>query len=387
MSTDIETLFFYLLRAGLWESTSDNQNEIHNLSKIVDWDGIYRMAEEQSVVGLVASGLDLIKSISSDISVPQESSLQFVGMTLQLEQQNKAMNCFIAVLMEKLQKEGIKTILVKGQGVAQCYKKSLWRSCGDVDLLLDIHNFEKAKTILVPLAQNVENESFYAKHLGMTIDGWVVELHGSIRCGLSKRIDKVLDNLQYDCYNKGNVRVWKNAKSDVLLPAVNNDVLFIFTHFLNHFYKEGVGIRQICDWCRLLWSYKDEIDVELLKERLGEMKLISEWKAFGAFAVENLGMPKEAMPLYENSGKWKRKALLIKSFILEVGNFGHNRNNSYYNNYPFFIRKVISVIHRLRDALRHTQLFPIDSVRFFSNIVLVGFLNATRSNNNVEVST
>ena len=37
-----------------------------------------------------------------------------------------------------------------------------------------------------------------------------------------------------------------------------------------------------------------------------EAGVVSEWKAFAAMAVEYLGMPMEAMPLYSDSGKWKR---------------------------------------------------------------------------------
>ena len=88
------------------------------------------------------------------------------------------------------------------------------------------------------------------------------------------------------------------------------------------------------------------------------------------------------MPLYDNSKKWKRKALLIESFVLEVGNFGHNRDFSYYNKYPFFIRKAISVSHRLRDVLRHARLFPVDSIRFFHNMIWVGLQNASIKNAN-----
>mgnify|MGYP007016824113 CR=1 FL=1 len=34
------------------------------------------------------------------------------------------------------------------------------------------------------------------------------------------------------------------------------------------------------------------------------MGLMSEWKAFGAYAVEFLGMPVEALPLYSADAKW-----------------------------------------------------------------------------------
>lgn len=57
-----------------------------------------------------------------------------------IEQRNKGMNIFISELIDKLQKEDIYAILVKGQGIAQCYEKPLWRSSGDIDLLLSDSN-------------------------------------------------------------------------------------------------------------------------------------------------------------------------------------------------------------------------------------------------------
>ena len=366
-SNNSEQIFFKLLRAGLWET--DIQLLPFN---DVDFSRVLKLAEEQSVVGLVAAGLEHV----TDIKVSKEIVLQFVGQALQLEQRNTAMNSFIEALVDKMHKSGIYTLMVKGQGIAQCYEKPLWRACGDVDFLLDETNFEKAKEQLLPIAHDIEEETKYAKHLGMTIEQWVVELHGSVRCGVSKRIDKVLDNLQYDSCNNGNVRVWKNGKVEVLLPAANNDILFVFTHFLNHFYKEGVGVRQMCDWCRLLWTYREEIDKKMLESRLRKMGLMSEWKAFSAFAVDYLGLPQGAMPLYDVSKKWKRKASVIKSFVIEVGNFGHNRDLTYYNKYPFVIKKSISLAHRLRDVFRHAQLFPLDSIYFFVNMMKVGIQNS-----------
>lgn len=35
------------------------------------------------------------------------------------------------------------------------------------------------------------------------------------------------------------------------------------------------------------------------------------------------------MPLYDSSPRWHRKARRINAYILEVGNFGHNRASSY----------------------------------------------------------
>lgn len=94
------------------------------------------------------------------------------------------MSSFIATLLEKINSEGIYSLLVKGQGIAQCYERPLWRASGDIDLFLDRENYYKAKNFLAPLAKSVEEENPANLHLGMTINTWVVELHGTLRSGL-----------------------------------------------------------------------------------------------------------------------------------------------------------------------------------------------------------
>ena len=365
--------FFAFLRAGLWAEVNEHQNQNENLFKGLDWGVVQKLAEEQSVVGLVTAGIQ-----ATGVPIPLDQKLKFLGMCQLIKQRNTAMNSFVAELMQKMYEAGIKAVLVKGQGIAQCYAKPQWRSSGDVDLLLDEKNYKKAKQFLIPIASHVDKEGDYSKHLGMTINSWSVELHGYLRCGLSKRIDRVLDEIQQDVFSGSHVRTWMNGNTQVSLPSADNDVVYIFTHILNHFYKGGIGLRQICDWCRLLWTYQDTIDVTLLEKRLRKMRLMSEWKAFGAFAVERLGMPVESMPLYDPSSKWKCKAKRIEEFIMMSGNFGHNRDSSYWTKYPYLIRKAFSMKRRVGDLVRHARIFPMDSLRFLPRIMYNGIHAAIR---------
>lgn len=178
--------FLALLRAGLWETAV--QLESYG---VVDFSDVYGISEAQSVVGLVAAGIEQVE----DVKVPQAYALQFVGYTLQIEQRNRAMNEFVGRLIEKLRREDVYSLLVKGQGVAQCYVRPLWRSSGDVDLLLSEDNYKKAKAVLAPLASSVERENRYTKHLGMIIDNWEVELHGNLRSCISRKVDRGLDEI------------------------------------------------------------------------------------------------------------------------------------------------------------------------------------------------
>ena len=372
--------FFELVKAGLWPDAEskeglarrpegESQLRTQGFTESVDWEGVYQLAAEQSVVGLVLAGIEKTNTNRP----PQELLLQWIGEVQMIEQQNKAMNEFVAKLIEKLRKEDVYAILVKGQGIAQCYERPLWRSSGDVDLLLSDTNYEKAKRVLLSLAIEVDTEYKSLKHLGMTMTGgFVVELHGMIHSRLSKRIDRVIDEVQKDVFFGGNVRSWDNKGTQVFLPAPNNDVIFIFTHILKHFYIGGIGLRQICDWCRLLWTYRSKLDLRLLESRIKRMGLMTEWKAFGAFAVDYLGMPAEAMPFYDS--RYKGKGERILELVLETGNFGHSREIKRSRN--FVVGKTQAAWFKMGDFARHAKLFPLDSMKFYCHYLVDGIRQA-----------
>lgn len=245
MSTNNQELFYKLVRAGLWADAETTDYGIQRFTDTVDWGKTYRLAEEQSVIGIVLAGIE-----TSKVKPPQELLLQWIGEVQILEQQNKAMNAFIAELIEKLQNADIYALLVKGQGIAQCYEKPLWRACGDVDLLLSADNYEKAKTFLTPLAKHVDPEERVMKHLGMTIGEWIVELHGTMHTEISPKVNRGVDEAQDACFKSGGARLWNNSGTYIFLPSPDDDIILVFTHILEHLFVEGVGLKQVCDWCR-----------------------------------------------------------------------------------------------------------------------------------------
>lgn len=375
---DIQQAFLALVRGGLWEK------EVR-LSQFgeVDYEEVMSLAEEQSVVGLVTAGLEHVK----DVKVPKEELLQFVGQSLQIEQRNEAMNAFIEDLYGRMQGGDMYSILMKGQGIAQCYERPLWRTSGDIDLLVNGDNYDKTKKWFRTIGQVDEDENEFRKRVNMTVDSWDVELHGTMRGELGRRIERGIDEAQRDVFFGGNVRLWKNGNTTVFLPSADNDVIFIFTHILQHFFRGGIGLRQICDWCRLMWTYRAELDFGLLESRIRKAGIMSEWKAFGAFAVEYLGMPREAMPMFDSGSstseaaeqsvkihdsRFKRKAERILNYVMQVGNFGHNRDMSYKTERPFLVRMMISLKHRTSDFMKQVMVFPVDSVRAYWYVWMTG---------------
>jgi hypothetical protein len=269
----------------------------------------------------------------------------------------------VVELIGRLQKDDIYALLVKGQGVAQCYEKPLWRTSGDIDLLLSDDNYEKAKALLTPLASRIDEEIPITKHIAMNLDFWEVELHGTLRSKLWRRVDNVLDEIKEEVFCRGTISSWNINQTQIFILDPDENVVYVFSHILKHFFRGGTGLRQICDWCRLLWTYRESLNRGLLESRIRKMGAMTEWKAFAALAVKSLGMPAETMPCYSPDSCWYRKGNAILSYILEAGNFGHNRDVSYQSKYPTFIRKLITFMRQVKDSLLIMRIFPSGAIK------------------------
>ena len=363
--------FLALLQAGLWGGQRPVQEfKSSRVQDSVDWEKVYQLAQEQAVQGLVLQGVEELRAKSLELRVPQTLLLQWIGEVQMIEQRNRAMNAFIAEQFERLRKNGIYALLVKGQGVAQCYEKPLWRVSGDVDLLLSDENYQKAKDLLIPLSEVTESEDVSKKHLALKINGFDVELHGKMPFGISCRADDVVDEVLEESLLKGGVSKWSVDDTDVFLPNPDNHILIVFTHFLHHFFIEGVGLRQICDWCRLLYTYRDTLNYGLLESRIRKMGLMSEWKAFGALAVKYLGMNPGYVPFLGSMfnvqcSMLSKKADRILESVLECGNFGHNKDLSYRSKYSGMTYKIVAAWRRLKDFASLIPVFPLDAPRFY----------------------
>ena len=205
--------FLALVRAGL--EFQDSSSKFQVPPSAIDYYEVLRLAEEQSVVGLVAAGVEKF----TVYGLPFTEKIKLLGKCQLIEQRNEAMNRFIAELFDQLNKNGIDALLAKGQGVAQCYERPLWRSAGDIDLLLDDENYNKAKAFLSAFAEKAVVEDVGKKHLSAQIKGFTIELHGRMPFALSRRADRVVDEVVADTLlrvgeERTAVRVWKNGDTE-----------------------------------------------------------------------------------------------------------------------------------------------------------------------------
>lgn len=368
MNITTDKLFFNLLRAGLW----GEPGPVADYS-LADWNSVFGLAREQTVTGLVADGISAVKRSGINLGVTAEVSKKFMVQTIGIERSNAMLDKEVTELARMFKENGICYCLVKGQGTALNYLRPGHRSPGDIDFLLDEENYHLASEALAPKADKLFPEDPDQKHFAMLFhDGVEVELHGTVRAGFGRKFNDVVDSMQAELFTRKNFRSWNCFGESVTLPSVDFDAMYIFTHFVQHFYHSGLGLRQICDWTMHLHRFASEIDRGWIKRYLDDLDLNREWKAFGFIAVNLLGLPREEMPFYDET--FGRYSDMIWASIRHSGNFGRTMNSGRdMSSEPYLLRKARSMRSHLSWMFRHLALSPHNTFRSIMYTLNHGF--------------
>lgn len=362
-----QSLFFTLLRSGLWGTVPDVSSFRPSAE---DWKDVLRIAKEQTVIGLVAEGAALCPSGF----VPEAVGLRLIGLCESIRRRNTQTNSVIASLVALFAGDGIPFFLLKGQGVACCYLKPELRMPGDIDLFVLPEDYQQSKKTLSKIGVRDEGEGLDKLHYGAMHGDLEIEIHGTVHTSLGNRINGCLDDMQRELFETESCRslecTGKDGSVRIKLPSPDFDALFVFIHLLQHFFCGGLGLRQLCDWARLLHCYRDSVDVPKLEARLKRMGVTSEWKAFMSFIVNYLSLPEQDAILLDRG--CEAKARRIWRYVEMVGNFGTKIRRRDRTRDPYLIRKVQSFVINSKCFLVHIAIFPLDSLKFFWGYFITG---------------
>lgn len=347
--------FLELLRAGLWGSVANPES----FQEGADWKAIIRLAKEQTVLLLVADGY---ATLPVELQPSRDIQFKVEAFRVRNTQAHMLLNKELVSLSRLMNSNGIRTVLLKGQGLARNYLNPQSRGCGDIDMYVGETHFEKAKLLINECGGLQGEDSESEKHYHCTRGGIDIELHR-----VAELMKLPWEDRRYQEWTRkhlvvsGDFEVWNTDCYDINLPPVQFNVLYVFYHFLNHFQSSGISLRQICDWVRLLHTHAGQFDGDTLMHDLKSFGLIPQWKVFAQIAVDYLGLPSAEMPLYSApAGRRARKAF---DMMMKYGNFGRTQQASrkprpkgYYSG------KLYSFYHAIKNNFSLFAIFPIRTV-------------------------
>ena len=328
-----------MLRSALWDEPFQDEVSKEEFTQVLT------LAKEQTVYGLAFDCLSHLKGNYDKRHV-------FKGLSLcqtilaQNEHVNKELKNIVGIFDE----DKIDFLVVKGQTYSVLYPKPTLRMSGDIDFLIHQEYHAVKETIerqfSIKLPDRMVEREIEFNHGGVPF-----ELHTSLRDWAKKKHQTVWDDLMEEEWQEKHYVEIDGVKVRTLSPTLN--AAFVFIHLFFHFIREGVSLRQLCDWAMVLHHYKDEIDKEELAQLLSDLDLIDACRAFGTILTDKLGLPVSEFPmsLGETDRKWQVK--LLKD-IFGGGNFGKLHHQAQ-NSWRF---KIETLQLTIRNTLRYYRLCP-----------------------------
>lgn len=258
--------FLRLVRLGIGHSAE-------SLSGPVDWGEVEALATKQGLLGVVLDGINChTDSTDNTDTISYKKKLEWLGQVM-LEEERYALQKKASVEMASLfASNGIRTYVLKGMVVSECYPKPQHRVSSDVDCFLlpdkgDEDEWEKGNQLMEEAGYKV-GRGFY-KNSSFTLPGLTVENHrfmvpfrGNHRL---RRLEAVLQGMLKN--DKGEDRF-----NDTWLyrPPVMVSALFLIEHAYSHFLHEGLTWRHVLDWMLFSKKHEEEIDWQALDAMIDE---------------------------------------------------------------------------------------------------------------------
>ena len=324
MSQTEQDIFFCLLRTSLWNLEKD-KDYLHGLLERSDysWSSILKSIEDHALLGVVA---DTILSLSEPVQLNEHQKnliIQYVANSYQKRFQTQQV---LVEVFEKFEEIGCNPILLKGEGLAQLYPSRCIRACGDVDVYVGSKDFDKAVACLNSMCEPKDLDHAVLGNHDYTIryKGILFEIHFKPGYASVEKAEQRYQELAYYWLVQEKCQTITVLGKQILIPAAQYNILYVFEHLARHFRNSELGIRQFLDWALLL--ERTDFQESILKDNLEELFVLDAWKRLGGVLQEGLGI--EKIPFIEGNDSIPSKDLI--RVVLSRGNFA--RQNTYFEN-------------------------------------------------------
>lgn len=309
-------LFFDLCRIATGQSTA--------LSAVPDtrkWRELYEEARRQTLTGVLFAAVERLPGRQRP---PRTVLLPWYADTLQLETLNRQSDHIAVAITRRLKELGLRSVLLKGQGVARLYPKPTQRTPGDADIWVEGPRVE----VLSRLARVGKVGHITYHHA----DWWLnadteAEIHSRPTWMYSPRLNARLQRwftAESARQFGGKILTIASAGNEtvgtVVVPTAAFNLVFLLVHLLRHTFTEGVGLRQLMDYYYTLTLPLSDTQREEALTMIKQLGLASFAGAVMHVEERVFGLPHEAMLTEPRP----REGELLLADVMRGGNFGRH---------------------------------------------------------------
>ena len=307
-----DQMMLALLRSAVW----GEQRYPFRMEKTADWAEIYNELRMQTVDALPAEMMGRV-SVDKDIySLFFQSAALNVSVwyTLMQEQQQ---------LYELFQEHDIPFVILKGAAAAIYYPDPVYRTMGDIDLIVEPSDYERA-------LQCMQNHGYEAdrlrdRHAELRKNGIEFELHRYFSTFNQKEYLDLLDGMIFDAIARA-----KRAEIEgfvfPMLPTLENGLVLL--EHINVHIEMGLGLRQIMDWMMYVdRELNDEYYEKAFQPVIRRLDLEKLAVTVTRMCQLYLGLSEEITWCQEAE---EDLCHILMEVTLKSGNFGHKKTEDDY---------------------------------------------------------
>ncbi len=303
-----------------------------------EWAMLYEDAQKQSLIGICFVALQRLGADADEgfarIGIGEIQYLTWMGMAAKIQQRNEVVNRRCVALGKRLETDGYRYCVLKGQGVALLYGDlSGLRQSGDIDVWVVPE--DKYATGSFDLGDSRKKTIEFLKSKGWKVGKTVihhtdVEVFPDVEVEVHHIPSYTFSPLRYAKYVKWFEEQLRAENFDVqdenvgfACPSVRFNAVYSLLHIFRHVFHEGIGLRQLLDYYFILRHTTKE-------DREYAIKTLH-WMGLELFAEAIMYVEQDYFALEdefllcspdENVGRF------ILDEILENGNFGkYNEKN------------------------------------------------------------
>ena len=370
----MKLLFFELIQVAI-----GRRERLSHTPTEMEWRELYALAEKQAVIGICFCGVQRFQRLGYDI--PMDLYMKWLGMAAKIQQRNELMNRRCVEAQRMLTEEGMKSCILKGQGVARLYDFNVndngnlgaYRQSGDIDVWVD-GGMEKALRWCREKYGDVEFDYINA-HVPVFKDV-EVELHWRVQSMTNlfrnRKLQRWLEREETKEMILGGEAILKPSETKITVPTLEFNAFYLMLHCYNHEFSSGLGLRQLMDYYFLLQNLNLgsnlnlnnlSADVRHVSDRGLNLSIIELFHEFGMerfvgavmwIMQEVFGLERERLLCEPN----EKEGRYILAEVMAGGNFGHHDER---------IRKVgkgkwLSVFANLQHAMHVLKRYPSEAL-------------------------
>lgn len=300
--------FIDILSAGI------RGKDVDKIHENVEWDKIINLSIENKVEGLVYSALYKSKLVSV-VGEKRVNLLKQKSEDMEIEQLRKISE--LSIVFNKINKENIPLIILKGLSIRNLYPKAEQRTMGNANILVHREDVKKLKKLLIDMRYTVlEEHNKVPHHIVLVHNSYpTIEMHWNLfdGHGFAKEL------IHYEKL------IWKRAtkinlgESEVLAFSYEDLASHLCMYMADHLTENGFEVKQLCDITVLVEKLGEEIDWNsfIMKARIHGFEKFSLILFLICNELFDVKLPEELEVKYVNNKKYL-EALIDEIFEPKV---------------------------------------------------------------------